>query len=371
MATQFTTTVKPSGGDYTFLNSAIAGLANDLTSVTIKVFSISASTTPTIAAGDTILGQSSGATGVCVLVNASRTQILIKTIAVASFLSGEKIQKTADATINVTISNSGDSPIIGIECYAMQDTIPVIVNGYTTSITNYIHVYTPTSERHKGVWDNTKYRLEISGRAMDIYQEYTHIEGLQISGTQIAIYARFFSRISHNIIKNSGNGIYNLSYGIAWNNIIYDIIGSGFWMQSNSFAYNNTVYNCGIGFEQNSSYATLINNISYNNAFNYNATKFGVNSNFNLSGPQQTNAPGANSRNGPDMFVSFIDEVNYDLHLTKYDVGARNYGIDLSTDPNLPFSDDIDSQIRPSGSWDIGADQSSTCSAIKINFAVS
>src|SRR3972149_6016634 len=137
MATEFTTTVQSSGGDYTSLSAAQVGLQNNLTLSTIKVFSISASSTPTIAAGDTVLGQISTATGVCVLVNAARTQILIKTIAVASFQSGEVVQKTADANVNVTLSDVGDSPIVGIECYSMQDTASVLVDGWTTDSTRY------------------------------------------------------------------------------------------------------------------------------------------------------------------------------------------------------------------------------------------
>ena len=45
-----------------------------------------------------------------------------------------------------------------------------------------------------------------------------------------------------------------------------------------------------------------------------------------------------------------------DPHLTNSS-GLRGEGTDLSGDSNLPFSDDIDGDTRPTGGWDIGADQ--------------
>ena len=189
MATEFTTTVKSSGGDYTSLSAAESGLQNDLTLSTIKVFSISAYSTPTITAGDTVLGQASSATGVCVLVNATRTQILIKTIAVASFQSGEVVQKTADANVNVTLSSTGDSPIVGIACYSMSDTTAVTIDGSTTNATNYMNIYTPTSERHDGKWNTGKYNLTVStARALGLSDGYIRVDGLQISVSGNAFY---------------------------------------------------------------------------------------------------------------------------------------------------------------------------------------
>ena len=69
MATKFIVTVKSSGGDYTSLNAAQTDLVNDITLTTIKVYSISASTEPTIQKDDEVVGVTSGHTGICVLVN--------------------------------------------------------------------------------------------------------------------------------------------------------------------------------------------------------------------------------------------------------------------------------------------------------------
>ena len=395
MSTQFTSTVKPSGGDYTSLNNAVTGLANDITAADIKVFSISASTTPTIAAGDTVLGQSSGATGVCVLVNATKTQILIKTIAVASFLYGEIVQKTAVPATNVTLSNTGDSPIIGIECYSMLDTTIVSNIGlYTTSSTNYLYIYTPKSERHNGKWDDTKYRLETTWAGIYISTDYARIEGLQIkitrdgdNGNAIHVNNQNINndiRISNCIIKavitggtyHAGIYIENSNAIVKlWNNIIYDWKYQGLDPYNNAiecayantvYAYNNTVYNNDAGFVSIVATTVLKNNLSYNNTKNYTGIFDEVNSTNNLSGPQQINSPGVNPRQ--NQTVIFVSELDDDFHLSPSDTGARNYGV---ADPGIGlFSDDIDGQMRPNTMWDIGADQASSCPSIGIQFTV-
>ncbi len=386
MSTQFTATVKPSGGDYTSLSNAVNGLANNITAADIKVFSILASTTPTIAAGDTVLGQSSGATGVCVLVNASRTQILIKTIAVASFLYGEIVQKTAVPATNVTLSNTGDSPIIGIECYSMLDTTQVTISAiWITGINNYLYIYTPRSERHDGKWNNTKYRLEVLNEScIGVYTAFVYIDGLQIQLTSIDnSYKNAISNahlISNCIIKGVISGTSQYCRGIwaintttiAYNNIIYDFINAttieyGLHNPSDTlYAYNNTIYNCYYGFSQdNTGVFVPKNNLSYNNYYNYYGL-FNTNSTNNLSGPAQANAPGVNPRQ--NQTVIFVSEMDDDFHLAPSDNGARNYGV---ADPGTGlFSDDIDGQMRPNTTWDIGADQASSCSSIEIQFTV-
>ncbi len=376
MSTQFTSTVKPSGGDYTHLNTAVTGLANDITTADIKVFSISASTEPTIAAGNTVLGQTSLATGVCVLVNAARTQILIKTIGVASFLSGEIVQETGVPTVTVTLSNAGDSPIIGIECYSMSDTVPVDISGYTTNVTNYIYIYTPLSERHDGKWNATKYRLEISigdDNAIAIATANVKIIGLQID---IALYKRAiynygspvevgYTIIHSSLITGGWRGMDGVT--TAYNNIIY-----GFNVDSDSYglnvgyAYNNTVYGCYYGYF---TWGGCIakNNISYNNIYNYYGS-YDISSDYNLSGPIQTNAPGTHSQQAKTLTFTNTTIGTEDFHLNISDTSAINNGID-NPGSGL-YYDDINGKIRTTP-WDIGADEYTGCSTIQIRFEVS
>lgn len=278
----------------------------------------------------------------------------------------------------------------------IADTTPVNINGWTTDATHYIYIYTTASARHKGKWDNTKYRLEITASGSSQYAFLSNAKYLRVSGLQISMTSTYATtdvvyaggglsdsdnemQFSHNIIKGiytssgTGDGLDTADRNSnarskLWNNIIYDISGAG--IKYRGYAYNNTVYNCNTGYIASGWYAK--NNISYNNLDNYFGT-FHALSNYNLSGPQQTDAPGVNSRNGPNMFVTFVDESNDDFHLAPSDTGARNYGTSLNPDPDgyLSFSDDIDGQTRPGQLvWDIGADENFGCLPINIVFEV-
>jgi len=365
MPTQFTATVKPSGGDYTSLSNAVTGLANNITAADIKVFSISAYSTPTIAAGDTVLGQTSLATGVCVLVNAARTQILIKTIAVASFLSGEVVQKTADANVNVTLSNAGDSPIVGIACYSMSDTTPVLISGYTTSATNYINIHTPLSERHDGKWNNGKYRLEITSDDNAIYidtVEYVKIIGLQIDiiiSNRRAIYTNSnYTEVGYSIIRSTqiGGGWRGIDSAlIIYNNVIYNfnMDNDSFGIVYSPYVYNNTIYNCYYGYSSVDITDVIKNTISYNNTVDFNGIFDDALANYNFS--KDNSAPGPNSIHGttesktPDFVNTGAGTEDFHIQSTS---DARNVGTD-NPGSGL-YMDDINSYTR-SSPWDIGA----------------
>ena len=396
MTTRFVSTVKPSGGDFTSLASAVVGLANNLIVSNIKVFSVSTYSSPVILQGNIVTGQSSGATGICVLFNANRTQILIKSI-VGTFQSGENV-RTADLR-TVMLSNSGDSPSRNIFCYSMLDTTPVIIDGYVTSSTNFVDIQAPI-DRHSGKWDETKYRLEInqdSVSGITIKVPNVIIHGLQIymkvtpttvecSGIEIICSLPNINIIIYkNIIRGvastnhwfeaifdrwlSGSGICQV-----WNNIIYGFsgergVGINFSVL-NSYIYNNTTYNCGTwgGICIEGGTCIAINNLCYNNVLDFNGTFTASNNNFS----RDNTAPGANSIHGatdgktPD-FVN-IGIGTEDLHIQSTSdaigVGMTNPGSGL-------FSDDVDGILRE-GIWDIGADQFTTiCPTISLIFEVS
>ncbi len=172
------------------------------------------------------------------------------------------------------------------------------------------------------------------------------------------------TRTSNNIIKGNtisgayGLRLYSIKTHLVWNNIIYgytDSVSNAIRLEDAGtlYAYNNTFYNCGSGLRRSAGSLTAKNNISYNNTDNYSGT-FDASSTNNLSGPQQTDAPGSNPRNGPDMFVIFVNESSDDFHLASNDAGARNYGTSLAGDGNLAFNDDIGGNQRVGGKWDIG-----------------
>lgn len=400
-ATEFIVTVKSSGGDYTTLQSAETGIQNDLTSATIKVFSISAYTTPTLVAGDTVLGQASTATGVVVLVNAARTQVLIKTIAVAAFQSGEVVQKTTDAGVTVTLSNAGDSPIIGIACYssAAPDGAATI-DGSVSSATNYIKIYTPTSERHLGVYNTSKYRIETTNNTIPLVVKdpFVRVDGLQFylqssnaanprivqfyaTGGTVGEVANNVVYFTNNIIRGHTNStqtgfegvqIYQAGSGTSnayvYNNLIYDIVSSGDAAETgldvNDSAFNFYIYNntfVGIGARGITAGASTTKTMR-NNLFSGSGT-IDINGTVNdTSGNNSTTrasigytcSPGACSGDRTSQTFTFVNSGASDWHLASTDAGARNYGAELSG----TFTTDIDGQTRPGESvWDIGMDE--------------
>ncbi len=277
-----------------------------------------------------------------------------------------------------------------IACYAngtTADTTAVTIDGWVTGTQNYLKVYTPVatnevgvSQRHSGKWDDAKYKMVLgdgSNQLIYIINWHVEIEGLQIHRTNVSsgyyrgIYANNFIKISSNIVKASSNTSTSHSFGVLVqpsfedeaylaNNIVYGFdVGINISGSVSSYAYNNTVIGCEIGFGEYASVDPILkNNIAYNNDENYADTYSALSSN-NISGPTQTNAPGLNPVNG--VTVQFVDELNDDFHLAQSDTAARNAGANLTADTNLPFSTDIDGQLRnPVGAgWDIGADEGS------------
>jgi hypothetical protein len=209
---------------------------------------------------------------------------------------------TENANLNDTIeqfdaswSDSGNKNIASsseqwnIACYANGTGADTEYAGFdwTTSLANYLKVYTPfsinevgSSQRNQGKWDNNKYHISkggsLSETAIGISSTFFRVEGLQISasttdsGQNAAGIMAWGSlkagdagdiRISSNIIQCSnsvGDG-----YGIAavadyqtifkiYNNIIYDcdFDGVSTWDTDVLFyAYANTVFNTRVAFE--------------------------------------------------------------------------------------------------------------------------
>jgi len=95
------------------------------------------------------------------------------------------------ASLNAAIGGEGrDLPaadeICDIACYSFTDTTTLIVSGFTTDSTRYIRVYTPSSERHAGVWSSSKYNLSVDATnpPIEINEDYVRLEGLQISAVR-------------------------------------------------------------------------------------------------------------------------------------------------------------------------------------------
>jgi hypothetical protein len=274
-------------------------------------------------------------------------------------------------------------------CYPMRDTTPVVFNGWVTDSTHYIKVDSPEGYRHQGVFDNTKYYLNVSGyHCMTIYEDYIFVDHLQIqhdAGDSTipvnAIYMPYIfikgakhCDIYNNIIFSKDcYGSYALTgcMGILsddvigliriWNNIIFGFgyssdRGNGaiaLSLDGEGDVYNNTIVNCDVGLYVNVNYT--VKNCIFSNCktdailFDFLSDSYCSTTNNNTKGL----TPSVTSNRFSQTF-SFRNITNSDYHLKGIDTGALGYGV---TNPgNSLFNDDVDGVTR-SIPWDIGADQ--------------
>ncbi len=409
MATEFVAAVETSGGDYTTLAAAEAGLQSDLTAATIGVFSISAATTPTLVAGDTVLGQTSAATGVCVLVNAARTQVLISTI-VGTFQSGEVVQKTAGAGVTVTLSSVLDSPIVGIRLGPMQDTTPVTITGWTLSATNYIRAFAKSGAEAANPFTTTgKYYRETAAAEANIVvgEEFVRIEritfwqswsggnshGVWLSGNGATNDIRVTGCIFRGPNSSTGNNIRAIRIGNTTagdnlkviNCIFFDYFGTGTdcvpiinthaTTAHTVYLYSCTFYNCKAVYTSTAAAAANfhIKDIGFDhNGITGGAFALGgaisssphANSTDNAS--SLADAPGSNPENS--VTPTFVDEAGGNFRPAVSDTSWKDKGADLSGDAAYAVTVDFDNAAR-SGTWDIGAFINATTIQVSLPLA--
>ena len=264
------------------------------------------------------------------------------------------------------------------------DTTGLDIGGWTTDSDNYIKIWTDPAEdyRHDGTAGSGYRLLPGTGKAVRIRdnQDYINIEGIELGGgssgdydASVYIEASSYIDISYCLMHGSKVGVWitnGSENGVKiWNNIIYNttdvsIIIEGGDTDAN-VVYNNTVYNSGShGVLLNSwKDAYITNNIvvdSTNNDFEIESdAEVESGSGHNIS--SDATAPGSNSKTSvslSDLDFTNTSSGNEDFHIGQSSV-AKNAGKDLSSDANLPFSDDIDGSTRI-GAWDIGADEETT-----------
>jgi hypothetical protein len=193
-----------------------------------------------------------------------------------SSLSNWDTGEQADLTI------SGSNKIAVATCRASSGSADdeALIDGWTTSAKNHIRIWTDPTEsyRHLGYWNDSVYRIiDSDTNALRVYERYVNIHGLQIELTstngsnQKCIWLQpqdsneHRHDVSHNIIKgyaantqdfhggihhyhssNNPNGIVRI-----WNNIVYDVGGSGnnssaiqsYEGNTTYYWYNNTIFN--------------------------------------------------------------------------------------------------------------------------------
>ncbi|MFH0891344.1 MAG: right-handed parallel beta-helix repeat-containing protein [Candidatus Falkowbacteria bacterium] len=387
---EFVATVMESGGDFSSLSSWEAANDVDLTATTTMVFTCSTMNGdwPT---DSSVVGTTSFAVASSTTFSTSSMQIMLYNIASSTFVTGEKvIIQGGDGSSNYCIlGNAGNYPSAAAKidgAWTVADTGYVNFNGWSSDKYNYIKVYTTSSARHTGVWNEQKFRFVHPGKPILINEDYVTIDGLQIetSGTgnydwAISNYPNYTASgfiISNNIIRSSNTvGSSNSAIPLAsmngdifvFNNIIYNFRDSAIVMDyadtdGHLYIYNNIVVDCGIGIDTNQENITLVSNnlvLSCSQDF---AGSFISSSSNNIS--SDSSAPGTNSQT--NTTVTFVDAGNGDFHLmpenADADGGGKNPAIDAGTSTisnfQFPISNlqtDAAGNERYDARFDVGA----------------
>ena len=386
---EFVCTIKETGGDYNSLSSWQSAVHCDLTSSIVFDHS---GLTGSIPDSATVTGETSGATGTAVHVTSS--QILIKNIT-SRFINNEKIyyQNSGTNYITTTAEPYTGSAVAKIDgLWTSPETSNINIDGWVTSPENYIKIYTTPEAKHTGRWFNSAYRLTPSTEltsAIKVNADYVRIEGLQIANqnTQNADGIEYNGagelQCKSNIIHSARRGIAiaNNSDAIVkiWNNMIYDFSDAGIRSynetdKGTSIIYNNTLQTgyqnvpAGIYLEKNNA-VYLKNNLIQNSSTHPMQQNYKLVNNV----AQVASNNISEDATSPDTAyryknVSFKQEILNNFLLSKTDNVARNHGIDLSNDPYLVFSDDINGDSRSYDvTWDIGADEKMTIPPSAVN----
>ena len=281
----------------------------------------------------------------------------------------------------------------------------VVISGYTTGASNFIRVYTPVyanevgaSQRHTGK-ARTGFRLQptsaVDNDSIRVFDSFVRIEGIEIDGslstapngaggvsietlgtTPVDHY------ISHNIIYETRNftGIYTASMSAkVWDNVCHrcnnPTLGAFAMDQpgGTGYFYNNTVYDhAGHGINANAGTMIATNNVSLKPGGGFFDFKVGTGTltqSHNVS--SDATAAGALSQINKTAYATYFRNTTVgteDLHLRNdsFSLWGSN-GANLSADPNLPVTNDIDGapRIRP----DIGADELGVCCGLTVTEA--
>ena len=310
----------------------------------------------------------------------SLTPKLQRTI-LPSFLSYDTWSSGRNISNNVT----GTNEVWNIACYndndATDTTSYVTIDGWTTSADNYLKIFTPylssevgASQRHNGTWGNGYRRTN----GIAIKDSYVRLDGLSNKVTTVNWTEQPYNIYDTNggelYISNSygetvGNG-YTSAYLVAyvmgepstvriWNSIGVTNSsdtgdGNSVFIMNDSeatvYLYNNTAINkANTGttkgyYSMSSAYAEIANCIGFSSSSSDFIGDWDVVRN-SISFDNTVNnwaGPG----NIADVIVEFVDMDNNDFRLAGSDTVARDYGANLSADPDLAFTTDIQNETR-------------------------
>jgi hypothetical protein len=272
-------------------------------------------------------------------------------------------------------------PVIGDADEAFSETATVVINGTTTTASNYIEFKTSGAGRHDGSYDNTAARLEVTdGHLFSIEEDYVRFTGIQGQVTRTNTVNTYGFRhisgltgdiqISYCIAKGVGGESYAVGANDAyysggggtlkfWNCIAHGFKSSGgtkgrAWY-CNGPTYN--IYNCtssdnDTGFQQLAGTANATNCASFNNADDFKGTWNTIDYCASDDG-DGTNAEDFTAE-ATDWNKVFTDYTTDDYSLLNYTTNPCCVGEGTDNPGSGLYSDDIIGTAR-SSPWDIGA----------------
>jgi hypothetical protein len=297
-------------------------------------------------------------------------------------LSGQSIDHP---NLTTDCNGTGSAGILTISCSdgtAADTTQAATGTGFTTSTNYYINI---VGDANSGVWDTSKYQLEVNGTAFLAREDGCIINSLQISitnanfayGVDLSIPGiHGGTKVTNCIIRKNGTGlrcagillfVYNGDSEI-YNNIIYDFddndtntngqygIDAGGSTAVWGKIYNNTLYNCRVGIATAADSANVVveNNLvmgipASSSGFTWPGTTTNIVSNNNGSADATADDAGGTNHHVSISTTEFLNAGSKDFRLastaTSIDNGKSESGV---------FTTDITGVDR-SGTWDIGA----------------
>lgn len=374
MPTTVTKTLKSSGGDYTSLSAAEAGIQGNLTTAWgVAVTGI----VGTYTAGETLNFTGSGATATFreLVGSAMRFEVLTGTPAASDVITGA----TSAATSTLDSITYSDGEIRQIEAYGMTDTTVTTIDGSTTDSTRYIRVYAVESARARMPWSATGYilsRTSGAGNVLTVSDQYTRIEYLQVqstvahsAGTTVLVsltedqcrlvqcYVRFTGAVTAGTtygVAQSGSGDTNyvINCIVLASNTACDVgIRGDSAAGGTSHFLSCTVIGFGIGIQRSNGTVRAVNCLASGNTADFSGTFTNASNNASAD----ATAPGTSAL--LNCKFAFRDAAAGDYHLDLTDVSARSLGTTLAGDASFAFSVDFDGCTRAPGAWDIGVHQ--------------
>ena len=270
----------------------------------------------------------------------------------------------------------------------------VLILGWTTDANNYVRIYAPEEQRHNGVALNAAGNASgfmmlntVAASCIESRTSYTRVEYIVVDGNNHAYDGIRIQNADYNVINSC----------IAFDCVGYNICGITLVSATQtrySRIINCLTYGCTVGFKlyadgagHSHAYCLIANNTGYgNNDFGF---EFGEKSGgaddytiyynnlidnttsydykvytkdataiygYNASGDATASVGGGVGNRIRQTFTWRESGLANDRRLSKLDLGACDYGIDLSNNSYFPFSYDAEGDLRR-GSWDIGFDE--------------